>query len=149
MNKSVKFGLFTLFAFNVAQAETESFCIVDSCFEKQIGTEREANVTEKYYLFVESIDDDPIRVVHNKIKSENPGRSIRKYFGWIEPSSLVYVIVGENYSAALLEKTETDRYALYYNHEVGKFEFSHETPKGFEVIERAWINGTEPPEITR
>ena len=124
----------------------EKACLADSCFEKAANSKQEENAKAAYMELVELIDSDPMKVFHIAEdfvgKSENPGRSVKKYFGWISGQSLTYVIVGRDYCAVLLTKTGTDRYALFFNNEIKKFEISYKIPQEFEAIDKLWINGS-------
>ncbi len=130
-------------------ASTEKACLKGNCYTKEIPSENELAVRNAFQKLTESINSNPMDLFSYKVKSQNPTKSLQKYFGWISTDSLVYVIVGKEYSAALLERVTTDRYVLFYNHTIGKFEISHDTPSEYESIESFWVNGVIPLEIAK
>lgn len=72
---------------------------------------------------------------------------MKKYFGWIKPESLHYIVIGEKSSAVLLKNASGDRFVIYYSHEIEKFEVSYETPDGYSAIDDLWVNGKSEPVI--
>ncbi len=127
-------------------AAIEKACLGDSCYEKVVNSMHEENAKAAFMKLLELIDSDPMKVFHLTEhlaeNSQNPERSIKKYYGWISVQSLTYVIVGRDYCAVLLTKTDTDRHALFFNHEMKKFEITYGVPGEFEAVDKLWINGT-------
>lgn len=134
-----------------SEPNTENFCLKEFCFEKKLNSQKESEVKQRYLELVSLINESPLNIVEFTGKlaknSQNPAQSMKKYFGWIKPESLHYIIIGENISAVLLKNSTSERFVLYYNHEIGKFEVSYETPSGYSAIDNLWVNSKVEPII--
>lgn len=134
-----------------SEADTETFCLEAFCFEKKLNSQKEFEVKQRYLELVNLINESPLNIVQFTGElaqsSQNPAQSMKKYFGWIKPESLYYIIIGENSSAVLLKNANSERFVLYYNHGIEKFEVSYETPSGYSAIDNLWVNSKIEPTI--
>lgn len=134
-----------------SEPHTEIFCLDEFCFEKKLNSQKESEVKQRYLELVNLINESPLNIVQFTGElaqnSQNPAQSMKKYFGWVKPESLHYIIVGEKNSAVLLKNSNSERFVLYYNHELGKFEVSYETPSGYSAIDNLWVNSKVEPTI--
>lgn len=136
----------------VDNTRTETACLGSTCFEKTPDNLKEKALTARYMALVERVNIDPTPHLYIgkelAANSKNPYQSFTRYFGWIKKDSLVYIIPGDAYSAVLLRKSVDDRYVLYFNHEVDRFELSYTTPVRYRVVDDLWVNGRTSLDIT-
>lgn len=140
-------AIFSLDCLAEDSVKKEKACLADSCFTKEIQTEDEAKIRDKYQDLVASISGDTEHLIHYtddflRFYPENYSSAFKKHFKWIKNDSLEYIIVSESYSALLLIKSESERRVLYYNHQVGKFEVSFDSPEEYESVDKHWVNST-------
>src|SRR5690606_2575964 len=134
-----------------SEANIEKFCLETVCYEKELNSQKESDVKQRYLELVNLINEDPMAIVQFtgelSKNSQNPAQSMKKYFGWIKPESLHYIIPGDKSSAVLLKNASGDRFVIYYSHEIEKFEVSYETPDGYSAVDDLWVNGKSEPVI--
>lgn len=131
--------------------ETKSLCFDGKCFNYSESTQIATDAKSVYESLSANIEGNlkPYVYFSQEMVEHSTSdlyKSFHKYFYWITKGSLSYIVEGDAYSAVLLNKSDSDRYALYFNNKIRKFEISHETPEEFEAIERLWINSAIKPQ---
>ncbi|MBE8232727.1 MAG: hypothetical protein HAW67_03260 [Endozoicomonadaceae bacterium] len=124
----------------------EKACIDDVCFVKIKNTAVEQDIKTQYNRLINTLDKNPLRLFdlsdEFKHQFKDPNATFIRNFGWLIADSLRYIIVGEKYSALLLNKSDTDRYALLFDNVSHKFFVRNEWPQELRVIDKLWINGS-------
>jgi hypothetical protein len=142
-------ALTVLLSYSMLSFSEEEICIDDVCF---VNSKNSGDIRENYESLVNNLNDNLTANLYFtdemvKVYKRYPFDSFLKRFNWIKDESLTYIIRGDEHSAVLLRLSELDRYLIYYNMEKKKFVIGFDTPKGYEEIEKAWINTHSKPVI--
>lgn len=133
--------------FDLSQTNVAEVCYSTGRFFNKNGV-----IQDQYYRLVDAMNtlDDGDAALKNLLQIEpsfeegigkdRAYKGMRRYWSWIQKSSLKHIIRGEKVSAVLLTRTDTDDYALYFDNATGLFILSYDIPEQYLPIAQAWVN---------